>query len=249
MNNEFIQMLSQSVIHTHTHKKNTNKQTNKKSVPENKSRCLCFLLILWSLDKVKATESEILWLWSMLLISIAGLKRHGWEWTILVLLKNKKISSRGPLSWRNSMFVSCVFKRRWRLGGRKCRKMPESDICVCRKAKVVELHIVCMFKKKKKEKNFLILKVWFYENSVKLRQSPTHEKIWLNSASIMCTVANYFDTRKLTAQLGRQAWLICRFLCYLYIYEKNKTKFAVRHTFLTNSLKCEQDPNSLTHIC
>ena len=37
-------------------------------------------------------------------------------------------------------------KRRWRLGGRKCRKMPESDICVCRKAKVVELHIVCMLK-------------------------------------------------------------------------------------------------------
>ena len=33
-------------------------------------------------------------------------------------------------------------KRRWRLGGRKCRKMPESDICVCRKAKVVESHIV-----------------------------------------------------------------------------------------------------------
>ena len=69
------------------------------------------------------------------------------------------------------MFVSCVFKRRWRLGGRKCRKMPESDICVCRKAKVVKLHIVCMLKKKK---IFLILKVWFYENSVKLRQSPTH---------------------------------------------------------------------------
>ena len=37
-------------------------------------------------------------------------------------------------------------KRRWRLGDRKCRKMPESDICVCRKAKVVELHIVCMLK-------------------------------------------------------------------------------------------------------
>ena len=71
---------------------------------------------------------------------------HGWEWKILVFLKNNKISSRGPLSWRNSMFVSCVFKRRWRPGGRKCRKMPESDICVCRKAKVVELHIVCMLK-------------------------------------------------------------------------------------------------------
>ena len=39
-----------------------------------------------------------------------------------------------------------VFKRRWRLDGRKCRKMPESDICVCRKAQVVELHIVCMLK-------------------------------------------------------------------------------------------------------
>ena len=74
------------------------------------------------------------------------------------------------------LHVSCVFKRRWRLGGRKCRKMPESDICVCRKAKVVELHIVCMLKLsfKKKRKKFLILKVWFYENSVKLRQSSTH---------------------------------------------------------------------------
>ena len=119
---------------------------------------------------------------------------HGWEWKMLVLLKDKKISSRGLLSWRNSMFVSCVFKRRWQLGGRKCRKMPESDICVCRKAKVVELHIVCMLKrslKKKKKKKFLILKVWFYENSVKLRQSPTHatatvrtptnKSLWLTS--------------------------------------------------------------------
>ena len=89
---------------------------------------------------------------------------HGWEWKILVLLKNKKILSRGPLSWRNSMFASCVFKRRWRvfkrtwrIGGRKCRKMPESDICVCRKAKVVELHIVCVYVEiefKKKKKNF-----------------------------------------------------------------------------------------------
>ena len=60
--------------------------------------------------------------------------------------EEQKKSSRGPLRWRNSMFVSCVFKRRWRLGGRKCRKMPERDIRVCRKAKVVELHIVCMLK-------------------------------------------------------------------------------------------------------
>ena len=56
------------------------------------------------------------------------------------------------------MFVSCVCKRRWQLGGRKCRKMPESDICVCRKAKVVESHIVYMLKqslkKKKKKRNF-----------------------------------------------------------------------------------------------
>ena len=29
-------------------------------------------------------------------------------------------------------------------------------------------------KKKKKKKEILILKVWFYRNSVKLRQSPTH---------------------------------------------------------------------------
>ena len=80
---------------------------------------------------------------------------HWWEWKFLVLLKNKKISSRGPLSWRNSMFVSCVCKRWRRLGGRKCSKMPESDICVCRKAKVDELHIVCMLKElKKKKKKF-----------------------------------------------------------------------------------------------
>ena len=61
------------------------------------------------------------------------------------------------------MFVSCVCKRRWRLGGPKCHKMPESDICVCRKAKVVELHIVYMLKlslKKKKEKKF------YFENLV-----------------------------------------------------------------------------------
>ena len=82
----------------------------------------------------------------------------------------------------------------------KCRKMPESDICVCRKAKVVELHIsrvsnqngvsllyimveihhsgrepsIYMLKQSKKKKKKIILKVWFYGNSVKLRQSPTH---------------------------------------------------------------------------
>ena len=41
--------------------------------------------------------------------------------------------------------IMCVQKKMaaWRS---KCRKMPESDICVCRKAKVVELHIVCMLK-------------------------------------------------------------------------------------------------------
>ena len=98
---------------------------------------------LWKLDKI---------------IPMSGSEKFWFYW------KTKKISSRGPLSWRNSMFVSCVFKRRWRLswrnsmfvscvfkrrwrlGGRKCRKMQESDICVCRKAKVVELHIVCMLK-------------------------------------------------------------------------------------------------------
>ena len=73
-------------------------------------------------------------------IPMGGSEKFRFYW------RTKKISSRGPLSWRNSMFVSCVFKRRWRLGGRKCRKMPESDICVYRKAKVVELHIVCMLK-------------------------------------------------------------------------------------------------------
>ena len=41
--------------------------------------------------------------------------------------------------------IMCVQKKMaaWRS---KCRKVPESNICVCRKAKVVELHIVCMLK-------------------------------------------------------------------------------------------------------
>ena len=36
------------------------------------------------------------------------------------------------------------------------------------------MYVEIELKKKKKRKKFLILKVWFYENSVKLRQSPTH---------------------------------------------------------------------------
>ena len=52
------------------------------------------------------------------------------------------------------LYHACA-KRRWRLGGRKCRKMPESNICVCRKAKVVESHIVHVeIELKKKKKNF-----------------------------------------------------------------------------------------------
>ena len=51
-----------------------------------------------------------------------------------------------------SLFVSCVCKRRWWLGGRKCRKIPESNICVCRKAKVIDSHIVYMLKQSKKKK-------------------------------------------------------------------------------------------------
>ena len=39
------------------------------------------------------------------------------------------------------LYHACA-KRRWQLGGRKCRKMPESDICVCRKVIIVESHIV-----------------------------------------------------------------------------------------------------------
>ena len=35
------------------------------------------------------------------------------------------------------------------------------------------MYVEIELKKKKKKK---ILKVWFYENSVKLRQSPTHVK-------------------------------------------------------------------------
>ena len=37
------------------------------------------------------------------------------------------------------------------------------------------IHVEQSFKKKKK-KEILILKVWFYGNSVKLRQSPSHER-------------------------------------------------------------------------
>ena len=36
------------------------------------------------------------------------------------------------------------------------------------------MYVEIEFKKKKKKKEILILKVWFYGNSVKLRQSPTH---------------------------------------------------------------------------
>ena len=103
---------------------------------------------------------------------------HGWEWKILVLLKNKKISSRGPLSWRNSMFVSCVCKRRWRLGGRKCRKMPEAIFAYVAKRKSSSCTLyVCWnrVKKKEKKRNFDFESLVFYWNSVKLRQSPTHD--------------------------------------------------------------------------
>ena len=101
---------------------------------------ICFISIQLHFFNIQA------YIWPDSQYSTHLTRLHGWEWKMLVLLKNKKISSRGPLSWRNSMFVSCVFKRRWRLGVRKCHKMPKSDICVCRKAKVVELHIVCMLK-------------------------------------------------------------------------------------------------------
>ena len=38
------------------------------------------------------------------------------------------------------------------------------------------MYVEIEFKKKeKKKKEILILKVWFYGNSVKLRQSPTHD--------------------------------------------------------------------------
>ena len=36
------------------------------------------------------------------------------------------------------------------------------------------IHVEIEFLKKKKKKEILILKVWFYGNSVKLWQSPTH---------------------------------------------------------------------------
>ena len=64
------------------------------------------------------------------------------ELHVCIMRVQKKMAAK----LKELLFVSCVFKRRWRLGGRKCRKMPESDICVRRKAKVVELHIVCMLK-------------------------------------------------------------------------------------------------------
>ena len=78
----------------------------------------------------------------------------------------------------SELFVSCVCKRRWRLGGRsavKCRKAifayvakrksSSRTLCTCWNR---------IIKKNLKKKEILILKVWFYGNSVKLRQSPTH---------------------------------------------------------------------------
>ena len=57
--------------------------------------------------------------------------------------EEQKNIEQGSIKLKELHVCISVFKRRWRLGGRKCRK---SDICVCRKAKVVELHIVCMLK-------------------------------------------------------------------------------------------------------
>ena len=162
------------------------------------------------------------WLWSECIEVYA----HGWEWKILVLLKNKKISSRGPLSWRNSRFVSCACKRRWRLGGRKCRKMPENDICICRKAKSSSCTLYTCWNrvKKKKKKEILILKVWFYGNSVKLLQSPSHVCRWLWSECIEAyaggcglNVLRYMQVTVVWMYWGicRWLWSACQWWFYL----------------------------------
>ena len=90
------------------------------------------------------------------------------------------------------MFVSCVCKRRWWLGGRsavKCRKAifayvakrksSSRTLCTCWSR-------IFKKKKKKKKKEILILKVWFYGNSVKLQQSPTHAILFAIKSVLFC---------------------------------------------------------------
>ena len=106
------------------------------------------------------------------------------------------------------LWIICIMRVQKKMAAwrAKCRKMPESDICLCRKAKVVESHIVYILKwskkkeKEKKKKEILILKVWFYGNSVKLRQSPTHVSISMQrlGPKLPCfnCVFNYFRQKK-----------------------------------------------------
>ena len=86
------------------------------------------------------------------------------------------------------MFVSCVCKGRWRLGGRsavKCRKA--IFVYVAKRKSSSRALYTCWNRvkkkkvKKKKKKEILILNVWFYGNSVKLRQSPTHVSLFFSS--------------------------------------------------------------------
>ena len=150
---------------------------------------------------------------------------HGWEWTILVLLKNKKISSRGPgatqalvgsrskalgrgpvglsppsshsflhlfffssasisralvvsLSCEGTpcLYHACAKEDGGLAGGSavKCREAIFANVAK-RKSLSRTLYTCWNRVKKKKRKEILILKVWFYGNSVELRQSPTHE--------------------------------------------------------------------------
>ena len=83
------------------------------------------------------------------------------------------------------MFVSCVCKRRWRLGGRSAVKCRKAIFAYVAKRKSSSRTLYTCSNRERKKKT---LKVWFYGNSVKLRQSPTHahHKHW-HSTAMWCS--------------------------------------------------------------
>ena len=81
---------------------------------------------------------------------VALKQMHGWEWKILVLLKNKKISSRGPC-----LYHACAKEDGALAGGSavKCRKAIFAYVAN-RKSSSCTLHTCWNRVKKKKERNF-----------------------------------------------------------------------------------------------
>ena len=55
--------------------------------------------------------------------------------------------------------------------------------------------------KKKKKKEILILKVWFYGNSVKLRQSPAHALLLTHDGSCVITAHMMVHVCVITAHM------------------------------------------------